>query len=77
MRPGSVIIDLAAEAGGNCELTEPGKEVVKHGVLIIGHTNLPATRGSKGPPRLPPPPPPPPRYTVNPERATADECPPR
>lgn len=43
MRPGSVIVDLAAEAGGNAELTEPGKEVVKHGVLIIGHTNLPAT----------------------------------
>jgi NAD(P) transhydrogenase subunit alpha len=43
MRPGSVIVDLAAEAGGNCELTEPGKEVVKHGVRIIGHTNLPAT----------------------------------
>ena len=43
MRPGSVIIDLAAEAGGNCELTEPGEEVVKHGVRIIGHTNLPAT----------------------------------
>jgi NAD(P) transhydrogenase subunit alpha len=43
MRPGSVIVDLAAEAGGNCELTEPGKEVVKEGVLIIGLTNLPAT----------------------------------
>jgi H+-translocating NAD(P) transhydrogenase subunit alpha len=43
MRPGSVIVDLAAEAGGNCELTEPGKEVVKHGVRIIGLTNLPAT----------------------------------
>jgi NAD(P) transhydrogenase subunit alpha len=43
MRPGSVIVDLAAEAGGNCELTEPGKEVVKHGVRIIGHTNMPAT----------------------------------
>jgi H+-translocating NAD(P) transhydrogenase subunit alpha len=43
MRPGSVIIDLAAEAGGNCEVTEPGKEVVKHGVRIIGFTNLPAT----------------------------------
>jgi NAD(P) transhydrogenase subunit alpha len=43
MRPGSVIIDMAAEAGGNCELTEPGKEVVKHGVRIIGMTNLPAT----------------------------------
>ena len=43
MRPGSVIVDLAAEMGGNCELTEPSKEVVKHGVRIIGHTNLPAT----------------------------------
>jgi H+-translocating NAD(P) transhydrogenase subunit alpha len=43
MRPGSVIVDLAAEAGGNCELTEPGKEVVKHGVRIVGLTNLPAT----------------------------------
>ena len=43
MRPGSVIIDMAAEMGGNCELTEPGQEVVKHGVRIIGFTNLPAT----------------------------------
>jgi NAD(P) transhydrogenase subunit alpha len=43
MRPGSVIIDLAAEAGGNCELTEPGREVVKHGVIINGPLNLPAT----------------------------------
>jgi NAD(P) transhydrogenase subunit alpha len=43
MRPGSVIVDMAAEAGGNTELTEAGEEVVKHGVLIIGHTNLPAT----------------------------------
>jgi NAD(P) transhydrogenase subunit alpha len=43
MRPGSVIIDMAAEAGGNCEMTEPGQEVVRHGVRIIGHTNLPAT----------------------------------
>ena len=43
MRPGSVIVDLAAEAGGNCELTEAGKEVVKHGVRIIGFTNLPAS----------------------------------
>ncbi len=43
MKPGSVIVDMAAEAGGNCELTEPGKEVVKHGVWIIGFTNLPAT----------------------------------
>lgn len=43
MKPGSVIVDLAAEMGGNCELTEPGENVVKHGVLIIGHTNLPST----------------------------------
>ena len=43
MRPGSVIVDLAAPEGGNCELTEPGKEVVKHGVIIIGHTNIAAT----------------------------------
>jgi NAD(P) transhydrogenase subunit alpha len=43
MRPGSVIVDMAAEAGGNVEGTEPGKEVVKHGVTIIGLTNLPAT----------------------------------
>ena len=43
MRPGSVIVDLAAEQGGNCSLTEPGIEVVRHGVLIIGPTNLPST----------------------------------
>ena len=43
MRPGSVIVDLAAEAGGNCELTEPDKVVVRHGVTIHGPTNLPAT----------------------------------
>lgn len=43
MRPGSVIVDLAAETGGNCELTEPGKTCVKHGVTICGHINLPAT----------------------------------
>ena len=43
MQPGSVIVDLAAERGGNCELTEPGNTVVKHGVTIIGHTNVPAT----------------------------------
>jgi NAD(P) transhydrogenase subunit alpha len=43
MRPGSVIIDLAAEAGGNCELTEPDEVVVRHGVTIHGPTNLPAT----------------------------------
>jgi len=43
MRPGSVIVDLAAEAGGNCELTEPDKTIVAHGVIIHGPTNLPAT----------------------------------
>ena len=43
MRPGSVIVDLAAEAGGNCELTEPDRVVVAHGVTIHGPTNLPAT----------------------------------
>ena len=43
MRPGSVIVDLAAEAGGNCELTEPGEEVVREGVTIVGLTNLPSS----------------------------------
>ncbi len=42
MKPGSVIVDLAAEQGGNCELTEPGKIVVKHGVTLIGYTDLPS-----------------------------------
>ncbi|MBA3347491.1 MAG: Re/Si-specific NAD(P)(+) transhydrogenase subunit alpha [Actinobacteria bacterium] len=42
MRPGSVIVDLAAEAGGNCELTEPGQEVEREGVTIVGLTNLAA-----------------------------------
>jgi NAD(P) transhydrogenase subunit alpha len=42
MRPGSVIIDLAAEAGGNCELTEPGSEVEHDGITIVGLTDLPA-----------------------------------
>ncbi|NWG74774.1 MAG: Re/Si-specific NAD(P)(+) transhydrogenase subunit alpha, partial [Rubrivivax sp.] len=42
MKPGSVIVDLAAEQGGNCELTEPGRAVVKHGVTIIGYTDLPS-----------------------------------
>jgi len=46
MRPGSVIVDLAAEAGGNCELTEPGEEVVREGVVLIGLTNLPSTMPS-------------------------------
>ncbi len=43
MRLGSVVVDLAAEAGGNCELTEPGEEVVREGVTIVGPTNLPST----------------------------------
>jgi NAD(P) transhydrogenase subunit alpha len=43
MRPGSVVVDLAAEAGGNCELTEPGEELVREGVTIVGLTNLPST----------------------------------
>ena len=42
MKPGSVIVDMAAEQGGNCELTEPGKVAVKHGVIIIGYTDLPS-----------------------------------
>ena len=42
MKPGSVIVDMAGEQGGNCELTEPGKAVVKHGVTIIGYTDLPS-----------------------------------
>jgi H+-translocating NAD(P) transhydrogenase subunit alpha len=40
MKPGSVIVDMAAERGGNCELTEPGLAVVKHGVTIVGYTDL-------------------------------------
>jgi NAD(P) transhydrogenase subunit alpha len=42
MRDGSVIVDLAAEQGGNCELTEPGKVANHHGVTIIGYTDLPS-----------------------------------
>jgi NAD(P) transhydrogenase subunit alpha len=43
MRPGSVVVDLAAEAGGNCELTSPGEEIAASGVHIVGLTNLPST----------------------------------
>jgi NAD(P) transhydrogenase subunit alpha len=43
MRSGSVIVDLAAETGGNCELTKPGEEVVESGVTIVGLLNLPST----------------------------------
>jgi len=42
MKPGSVIVDLAAAQGGNCPLTEAGRTVVKHGVTLVGETNLPA-----------------------------------
>ncbi len=43
MRPGSVIVDLAVETGGNCELTEPGTEVIRNGVVVLGPLNLPST----------------------------------
>jgi H+-translocating NAD(P) transhydrogenase subunit alpha len=43
MRPGSVVVDMAGESGGNCELTEPGEVVVKHDVTIAAPLNLPAT----------------------------------
>ena len=43
MRPGSVVVDVAAEAGGNCELTQPGETVEREGVTIVGLTNLPST----------------------------------
>lgn len=42
MRPGSVVVDLAAEQGGNCALTEPGKSIVKYGVTVVGPLNLPS-----------------------------------
>jgi H+-translocating NAD(P) transhydrogenase subunit alpha len=42
MKPGSVIVDLASEQGGNCDLTHPGEVVVRHGVSIIGYTDLPS-----------------------------------
>jgi NAD(P) transhydrogenase subunit alpha len=43
MKPGSVIVDLAAESGGNCALTKPGEVIVAHDVTIVGTTNLPST----------------------------------
>jgi len=43
MKPGSVIVDLAAETGGNCELTQAGAEIVRNGVAILGPLNLPST----------------------------------
>ena len=42
MKPGSVVVDIAAERGGNCELTKPGETVVENGVTILGPTNLPS-----------------------------------
>jgi NAD(P) transhydrogenase subunit alpha len=45
MKPGAVIVDLAAETGGNCELTVAGETVVEHNVKIVGPVNLPATLG--------------------------------
>ena len=46
MRPGSVIVDMAVEQGGNCELSELNLTVVKHGVTIIGESNLPSLLAS-------------------------------
>ena len=43
MMPGSVIVDLAAERGGNCEVTRPGETVVEQGVTVLGPMNVPAT----------------------------------
>jgi NAD(P) transhydrogenase subunit alpha len=43
MQPGSVVVDVVADQGGNCELTRPGETVVHQGVTVIGHDNLPAT----------------------------------
>ena len=42
MKPGSVIVDMAVEQGGNCPLSEAGKTVIRHGVHLVGETNLPA-----------------------------------
>ena len=64
MQPGSVIVDMAAEQGGNCELTEPGQAVVKHGVTIIGYTDL-ASRLAKQSSTL---------YSNNLLRLTEDLC---
>ena len=46
MKPGSVVVDLAAEQGGNCEYTVPGEAVVQHGVTIVGYTDLPSRMAS-------------------------------
>lgn len=65
MKPGSVIVDLAAERGGNCELTEADKAVVKHGVTIIGYTDM-ASRLSRQSSTL---------YATNLLRLTEELCP--
>ena len=48
MKPGAVLIDLAAEAGGNCEVTEAGKAIERNGVTVVGLVNLPATMAADG-----------------------------
>src|SRR5690606_32682154 len=65
MRQGSVIVDLAAVQGGNCELTEPGRVVPKEGVTLIGYTDLPVrlpTQSSQ-------------LYATNPRHQLSDLCP--
>ena len=42
MKPGSVVVDMAAEQGGNCDLTEPGARAVHNGVIILGYTDMPS-----------------------------------
>ncbi len=42
MKPGSIVVDLAVESGGNCELSEPDREILHNGVLVIGHSHLPS-----------------------------------
>jgi len=64
MRPGSVIVDMAAEQGGNCELTVPGEVAVRHGVTIVGYTDL-ASRLAKQASTL---------YSTNLLRLTEDLC---
>jgi NAD(P) transhydrogenase subunit alpha len=64
MKPGSVIVDMAAEQGGNCELTVPGEAAVKHGVTIIGYTDL-ASRLAKQSSTL---------YSTNLLRVTEELC---
>src|SRR5262245_16735443 len=64
MRPGTVIVAMAAEQGGNCELTVPGEAVVRHGVTIIGYTDL-ASRLAKQSSTL---------YSTNLLRVTEDLC---